>query len=115
MMIVYGIGLLLGGLFTINGVLSFQAKHIDPAFWPTLLYQLKLLPLLLGANLMIGFGIKYSYKSFGSLTVALSLSKCLEICICVVMGYWFLKEIPTWKTYLGLAVIAGGFVITKWK
>ncbi|WP_282939308.1 hypothetical protein [Paenibacillus sp. RC67] len=115
MIVVYGIGLLLGGLFAINGVLSYQAKHIDSSFWPTFFYQLKLLPVLFTANLMIGYGIKFCYKSFGSLTVALSLSKCLEIFICVVMGYLFLKEIPTWKTYFGLAVIAGGFVITKWK
>ncbi|WP_028551809.1 hypothetical protein [Paenibacillus sp. UNC451MF] len=115
MIVVYGIGLLLAGLFAINAVLAYQAKHIEPLFWSTFYYQLKLLPLLFATNLMIGYGIKYCYKSFGSLTVALSLSKCLEILICVVMGYWFLKEIPTWKTYLGLAVIAGGFIITKWK
>lgn len=115
MLAVYGIGLLLGGLLMINGVLSYQAKHIEPVFWPTVLYQLKLLPIIFAANLTIGFGIQYVYRAMGNLTVTLVLSKCIEILVCVLIGYVFMKEIPTWKTFLGLAIIAGGFMITRWK
>ncbi|MFE5322649.1 hypothetical protein ACFQ88_28610 [Paenibacillus sp. NPDC056579] len=115
MVAVYAAGLLLGGLFLINGIFSYQGKYIEPVFWPTFWYQLKLLPLIFAANLMIGFGIQNGYRALGNLTITLLMSKCLEMLVCVVIGYIFLKEIPTWKTFLGLAVIAGGFLITRWK
>ncbi|WP_166238519.1 hypothetical protein [Paenibacillus turpanensis] len=115
MLLVYGIGLLIAGLFLINAIFSYQSKHIDPAFWTTIWFQVKMIPLFFAANVMIGFGIKYNYKSTGSLTFALSLSKGFEIFIVVLMGYLFLKEVPTWKTWVGLSLVIGGFVITRLK
>ncbi|WP_281887373.1 hypothetical protein [Paenibacillus sp. YYML68] len=115
MLLLYGMGLLLAGLLIINSIFSYQSKHIDPALWPTLWYQLKLVPLFFVANVMVGYGVKLSYKSTNNLTFSLSIAKGIEIFICVLMGYIFLKEIPTWRTYTGLAVVVAGYIIMKWK
>ncbi|WP_068774747.1 hypothetical protein [Paenibacillus sp. FJAT-26967] len=115
MYLIFGIALLLGGLLTINSIFSYQSKHIDPAFLTTLWFQFKMIPLVFAANMMIGYGVKFSYKTTGNLTFSLGISKGIEIFICVLMGYIFLKEIPSWKTYAGLTVVVLGFVITRWK
>ncbi|MCZ8520758.1 MULTISPECIES: hypothetical protein [Paenibacillus] len=115
LILVYGLGLLLAGLLTINSIFSYQAKHVDPGLWPMVWFQLKLLPLMFLSNVMIAYGVKYLYKAFGNLTFALSVSKGLEIGICVLMGYLFLKEVPTWRTYAGLTLVVGGFVMTRWR
>ncbi|MCI3918867.1 hypothetical protein MO973_01300 [Paenibacillus sp. TRM 82003] len=115
MLLVYAIALLLGGLFTINAVFAYQGKHIDPSFWTTFWYQAKLSPFLFIALLMVGYGVKFSYRVFGSMTFALTFSKGLEILVCVCIGYTYLKETPNWKTLLGLAVVIVGFWISKLK
>ncbi|MBH5317572.1 hypothetical protein I6N90_07125 [Paenibacillus sp. GSMTC-2017] len=115
MLLVYAIGLLLTGLFIINAVFAYQGKHIDPAFWSTVWYQFKLLPLLFAANVMIGYGIKFTYKTMGSLTFSLVLSKGIELLVCVLIGFIFLKEVPNWKTAVGLIIVMAGVWITKLK
>jgi drug/metabolite transporter (DMT)-like permease len=115
MLLVYAVALLLGGLFAINAIFAYQSKHIDPAFWSTVWYQFKLLPVMFAANVMIGYGVKFTYKVLNNLTFALSLSKGIEIFVCVAIGFLFLKEVPTWKTLLGLTVVVGGFWISKLK
>ncbi|GIP27741.1 hypothetical protein J23TS9_28710 [Paenibacillus sp. J23TS9] len=94
---------------------SYQSKHIDPQFWSTFKFQLLMLPLMLAANLSIGYGIRFGFKASGQLSFVLIAAKCLEIFIFIAMGFLFLKEIPSWKTWLGLAVIIGGVVLTKLK
>ncbi|MGG4145471.1 hypothetical protein ABEW34_20380 [Paenibacillus algorifonticola] len=115
MLLVYAVALLLGGLFAVNAVFAYQSKHIDPVFWATVWYQFKLLPVIFAANVMIGFGVKFMYKGFGNLTFALTLSKGIEILVCVIIGMMFLREMPNWKTIAGLAVVVLGFWITKLK
>ncbi|AEI41110.1 hypothetical protein KNP414_02549 [Paenibacillus mucilaginosus KNP414] len=115
MNLMYGFGLLAAGLSIINAIFSYQAKAIDPGFGPMLWFQLRMLPLMFFSNVMIGYGVKYLYRAFQSLTFALTVSKGLEILVCVVMGYLFLKEVPTWRTYAGLGVVVCGFVLTRWK
>lgn len=115
MLFIYAVALLLTGLFAVNGIFAYQGKHIDPAFWPVVRYQLKLLPVFFAANLMIGYGIKWLYKSFGNLTFALTLSKGIEIFVCVILGIIFMKEAPRWQTYVGLAMVLAGFGVTKLK
>jgi len=115
MFMVYGIALLLAGLLTINSIFSYQSKHIGPSLWQTLWFQCKMIPLVFAANVMIGYGVKFCYKTTGNLTLSLGISKGIEIFICVLMGYIFLKEIPNWKTWVGLGIVVGGFVITKLK
>ncbi|MBT2738999.1 hypothetical protein ACSU6B_19755 [Neobacillus sp. C211] len=115
MLLVYAIALLLGGLLAVNAIFAYQSKHIDPAFWTTVWYQTKLLPVLFTANLMIGFGVKFTYKVFGNLTFALTFSKGIEILVCVLMGFLFMKEVPNWKTLLGLAIVIVGYWISKFK
>nr|WP_010275688.1 hypothetical protein [Paenibacillus senegalensis] len=108
-------GLLLAGLTCINIIFSYQGKHVDPHFVPTLKFQLKMLPLFLAANLSIGYGIKFGLKAVQQLGFVLIAAKCMEVLISVGMGYWFMKEIPSWKTWLGLGVIAAGIVMVKQK
>ncbi|TVY01243.1 hypothetical protein [Cohnella terricola] len=115
MTIVYAIALLLGGLLAINTVFAYQSKHIDPAFWSTVWYQAKLLPLFFAANVMVGYGIKFTVKALGTLTFALILSKGIELLVSVLMGFIFLKETPNWKTALGLAIVFAGVWISKSK
>lgn len=98
-----------------NLIFSYQSKHIDPALWNTYKFQLMMLPLFLAANLLIGYGIKFGYRAIGNLTYILVVSKGLEIIISMIMGYLFLKELPTWKTLLGFGIILVGFVISKLK
>ncbi|WP_136606823.1 hypothetical protein [Paenibacillus dokdonensis] len=115
MFYVYCVSLLIGGLSIVNTVFSYQSKHIDPQLWSTFKFQLLMLPLMLAANLCIGYGIRFGFKASGQLSFILVAAKCLEIFISVAMGFLFLKEIPSWKTWLGLAVIIGGVMLTKLK
>ncbi|MFC4597179.1 hypothetical protein [Cohnella hongkongensis] len=110
-----GFALLFAGLTCINILFSYQSKHIDPHFGSTLKFQLLMLPLFLAANLCIGYGIKFGVKAAHQLGYVLVAAKCMEVFISVWMGYWFMKEIPTWKTWVGLGVIAVGVVLVKQK
>lgn len=112
---IYSLACLLLGLFMINLIFSYQSKHIDPAFWETLKFQLMVLPLFLIANMLIGYGVKFGFKAVNNLTYVLVASKGIEILISLMMGYMFLKEIPTWKTFLGLSIIIVGLIISKIK
>ncbi|WP_028559557.1 hypothetical protein [Paenibacillus pinihumi] len=112
---VYSGLLLLAGLLGVNLVISYQSKHIDPNFWMTLKYQLYVLPLYLIINMCIGYGIKLGYKAAGSLSFALIASKGLEIFISLLMGFIFMKEVPGWRTWTGVALILIGFVVAKGK
>jgi len=107
--------LLLVGLACINLVFAYQSKHIDPRLWPTIKYQLLMLPLFFLANLSVGYGIRFGLKASQRLAFALISAKCLEILISVGVGYLFLKESPTRKTWIGLGVIAAGLALVKQK
>jgi drug/metabolite transporter (DMT)-like permease len=111
----YSTVLVFGGLFIVNLIFSYQSKHIDPHFWTTLKFQLLMLPLFLSANICIGYGVKFGYKALGNLSYVLAASKGLEILISLIMGYIFLKEVPTWKTGIGLGIVVIGFVVAKLK
>ncbi|OPA77394.1 hypothetical protein BVG16_13100 [Paenibacillus selenitireducens] len=115
MLYVYSFALLFGGLSVINLIFSYQSKHIDPHFWITLKFQLQMLPLFLIANMSIGYGVLFGYKSAANLSFALIAGKCLEILISLLMGYLFLKEIPNWKTWIGIGVIIIGVILVKQK
>jgi len=115
MLYVYSFALLFGGLSVINVIFAYQSKHIDPHFWSTLKFQLVLLPLFLAANLAIGYGVKFGVKSGQNLGFVLVTGKCIEILLSIGVGYLFMKEIPTWKTWTGLAVIAAGLFLVKQK
>ncbi|WP_195575595.1 hypothetical protein [Paenibacillus sp. 1001270B_150601_E10] len=115
MILVYAFALLVGGLLIINSIFAYQSKHIDPAFWHTVWYQTKMLPAFFAANIMIGYGVKFTHKAFDNLTFALTLSKGVEIFVCVLIGYWFMKEVPNWKTFVGLGLVVAGFWISKMK
>ncbi|QGQ45699.1 hypothetical protein [Metabacillus sediminilitoris] len=112
---IYSLACLFSGLFLVNLIFSYQSKHIDPAFWETLKFQLLVLPLFLTANMLIGYGIKFGFKAVDNLTYVLVTSKGIEILISLMMGYMFLKEIPTWKTLLGFSIIIVGLIISKIK
>ncbi|MFJ5623334.1 hypothetical protein ACIQD3_11460 [Peribacillus loiseleuriae] len=111
----YSLACLFSGLFLINALISYQSKHIDPAFWVTLKFQLIVLPLFLTANMLIGYGVKFGFKAIHNLTYVLVTSKVIEIIIALIMGYIFLKEVPTWKTLLGFLIIIVGLVVSKIK
>jgi drug/metabolite transporter (DMT)-like permease len=112
---IYSIILIFGGLFAANFIFSYQSKHIDTHFWDTFKYQLMMLPLFLVINLCIGYGIKFGYKAIGNLSYVLAASKGLELIISLIMGYIFLKEIPNWKTGVGLCLVLVGFIMAKLK
>ncbi|WP_364144136.1 hypothetical protein [Paenibacillus sp. LPE1-1-1.1] len=112
---IYGSSLLLTGLFIVNLVYSYQSKHIDPHFWTTVKFQLLALPLFLIANLCIGYGIKLGYKVLGNLGYVLLASKGLEMLISLLMGFIFMREAPTWRTWIGLAIVFAGFMVAKGK
>ncbi|MGG3624791.1 hypothetical protein ABES25_14670 [Bacillus gobiensis] len=112
---IFAIVLLAGGLFTINAIFAYQSEHINPAFWTTVWYQFKLLPVFFAANLLIGYGVKFAYQAFGNMTFTLTFSKGFEMMICLLISYLFLKEVPNWWTLLGLAIIVAGFWIMKLK
>ncbi|MDP1442930.1 hypothetical protein COJ70_22785 [Priestia megaterium] len=111
----YSATFLFSGLFLINMLFSYQNKHIDPAFWATLKYQIFAFPLFLTANMLIGYGIKFGFKAIQNLTFVLVTSKGIEIVISVLMGYLFFKEVPTWKTLLGFFIMIVGIIISKIK
>ena len=111
----YGATFLFSGLFLINLLFSYQSKHIDPAFWTTLKYQLFAFPLFLIANMLIGYGIKFGFKAIQNLTFVLVTSKGIEIVISILMGYLFFKEVPTWKTALGFFIMLVGIIVSKIK
>ncbi|WP_127529628.1 hypothetical protein [Paenibacillus kobensis] len=110
-----GIGLLAGGLLIINAAFAYQAVHVDKALSATALYHLKVLPFFYAANLMVGSGIRAANKAAGNLTYSLSLAKGIELALCVLIGWWFMREAPTWRTAAGLAIVLIGFVVMKWK
>lgn len=111
----WSVSLLLTGLLIVNLVFSYQNKHIDPHFWTTLKFQLLMLPLFALANLCIGYGIKFGYRAIGNLIYVLIASKGLEMLISLLMGYIFFKEITTWRTWVGLAIVMIGFALAKGK
>ncbi|WP_138752716.1 hypothetical protein [Paenibacillus sinopodophylli] len=115
MLYIYSSSLLLSGLLIVNAVYSYQSKHIDPHFWTTFKFQLLVLPLFLLANLCIGYGVKFGYKALGSLGYVLLASKGLELFVSLLMGYIFMKESPSWRTWIGLAIIFIGFFVAKGK
>lgn len=111
----YSFGLLLAGLSIINLIFSYQSKHIDPNFWTTFKFQLWMLPLFLIANMCVGYGVRFGYKAANNLSFILIASKCIEIAISLIMGYLFLKEVPNWKTWVGLGLIIFGVILVKQK
>ncbi|KRD87932.1 hypothetical protein ASE51_26485 [Bacillus sp. Root147] len=111
----YGGTFLFFGLFLINCLFSYQNKHVGPAFWTTLKYQMYVFPLFLVANMLIGYGIKFGFKAVHNLTFVLLTSKGMEVIIAVLMGYLFFKEAPTWKTLLGILIMVIGVIISKIK
>lgn len=115
MVYIISFALMFIGLTCINIIFSYQSKHIDPQFGSTLKFQLLMLPLFLIANLCIGYGVKFGVKAVQQLGYILIIAKCMEVLISVWMGYWFMKEMPTWKTWIGLAVIAIGIMLVKQK
>ncbi|MBD3919268.1 hypothetical protein H8B09_10930 [Paenibacillus sp. PR3] len=112
---VYSFLLVLIGLFAANFIFSYQSKHIDPDFWTTVKFQLLMLPFFFGANLAIGFGVKFGFKALGNLSYVLAVSKGLELLISLLLGYLFFKETPSWKTAIGFGCVLVGFVIAKIK
>ncbi|CAM4483001.1 drug/metabolite transporter (DMT)-like permease [Paenibacillus endophyticus] len=112
---IYSSALLLTGLLVVNAIYSYQNKHIDPHFWTTLKFQLLALPLFLIANLCIGYGIKWGYKAIGSLGYVLLASKGMELFVSLFMGFIFMRETPSWRTWTGLAIILIGFFVAKGK
>ena len=78
-------------------------------------FQLFMLPLFLIANMCIGYGIRYGYKATDQLGYTLIFSKCLEILISLGVAYLFLKEVPTWKNWAGIGIIALGIFLVKQK
>ncbi|RXZ83179.1 hypothetical protein EBB07_07585 [Paenibacillaceae bacterium] len=115
MLYLSSVALLFAGLTVINLIFSYQSKHIDPHFWSILKFQLWMLPIFLIANLCVGYGIKLGFKASQHLSFILIAAKCIEILISLWMGYLFLKETPTSKTWIGLAIIAVGLVLVKQK
>jgi len=115
MLYLYSVLLLFGGLTVINLIFSYQSKHIDPAFWTTFKFQLMLLPVFLAANLGIGYGVKFGVKATHQLSYVLVGAKCIEVLISIGMGYLFLREVPNWKTWVGVGVIAVGLWLVKQK
>lgn len=107
--------LLLVGLTGVNLIFSYQSKHIDPQFWSTLRFQALALPLFLIANMCIGYGVKLGYKAVGNLSYVLVASKGLEMFVSLAMGFLFLREIPTWRTWAGLGIVLLGFAVAKSK
>jgi len=112
---VYSFMLVFSGLFAANFIFSFQSKHIDPHLWTTFKFQLRMLPFFFGANLAIGYGVKFGFKALGNLSYVLAVSKGLELLISLLLGYLFFREIPSWKTAIGLGFVLVGFVIAKIK
>lgn len=110
---IFGFTSLFSGLFIVNLIFSYQSKHIDATFLTTIKYQLLLIPVFLIANMLIGYGIKFGHKAIGNLTFVLISAKGLELFITLIMGYIFYREIPTWKTFLGLFIIVVGVMITR--
>ncbi|MFF2482394.1 hypothetical protein [Paenibacillus sp. NPDC058071] len=115
MFYLYSLALLFGGLTGINFIFSYQSKHIDPHFWTTVKFQLMMLPAFLVTNLCIRYGVKFGMKAVQQLGFVLVTAKCMEILISIWMGYLFLKELPTWRTWAGLCIIAVGLVLVKQK
>lgn len=115
MLYLYSVACLLSGLSIVNAAFSYQSKHIDPSFLATLKFQLIVLPLFLAANMLIGYGIKFGFKAVNNLTYVLAASKGFEILISVLIGFLFMREIPTWKTWTGLCIVVVGFAIAKLK
>lgn len=109
------LALMFVGLTCINIIFSYQSKHIAPHFLSTLKFQLLMLPLFLAANLSVGYGVKFGMKAVNQLGYVLIIAKCIEVLISIWMGYWFMKEIPSWKTWIGLVVIIVGVILVKQK
>ncbi len=114
-MIILSLLLMLGGLFIINAIYAYQNKNIDSDFLSTLWYYIKVLPFFLSASMMIGYGVKFLTKIVDNLTFSLIASKGIEIFVSVAIGYLFLKEVPNWRTGVGIIIILIGFLVLKGK
>jgi len=114
-MIILSLLLMLSGLFIINAIYAYHNNHIDPDFLPTLWYFIKVIPFFLSASMMVGYGVKFLTKIVDNLTFSLIVSKGLEILVSVAIGYIFLKEIPNWRTGIGILIILIGFWVLKGK
>ena len=114
-MIFLSLLLMLGGLLIINAIYAYHTKHIDSNFLPTLWYYIKLVPLFLSASMMVGYGVKFLTKIVDNLTFSFIVSKGMEILVSAAIGYIFLKEIPSWRTGIGIVIILIGFWILKGK
>lgn len=64
---------------------------------------------------MIGYGVKFLTKIVDNLTFSLIVSTGMEILVSVAIGYIFLKEIPNWRTGIGITIILIGFWLLKGK
>jgi len=114
-MIILSLLLMVSGLLMINAIYAYHNTHIDPNFLPTLWYYIKVIPFFLSASMMVGYGVKFLTKIVDSLTFSLIVSKGMEILVSVAIGYIFLKEIPSWRTGVGILIILTGFWVLKEK
>ncbi|WP_169085742.1 hypothetical protein [Paenibacillus sp. PL91] len=109
----YAIVILFLGYLLINGVFAFQTKFIGASLGETLKYQAYMIPILFLANVLLGLGFKYGYKYLGSNTLVVSSSKFLDITALLVVSFFVLSEVPSWKTFVGLGLVVAGIIVAK--
>ncbi|MDL4839900.1 hypothetical protein [Aquibacillus rhizosphaerae] len=114
-MILLAVILMLSGLVIINAIYAYHTKHIDSHFLSTLSYFIKQVPFFLSASMMIGYGVKFLTKIVDNLTFSLIASKGLEILVSVAIGLIFFKEVPSWRTAMGIIIILVDFWVLKGK
>lgn len=99
----------------INFITFYQAKHIEPTFWNLTVYNFKLLPLILIANILFTYTFSKGIKWSGNVNIVNLMSWSAIILVTVLLAIFYFKEIPKSNVLLGLVLAVLGVIIANYK
>lgn len=104
---------MLTGNFIVHMINAYQIKNIGTESASIILYQIKMLPLFLIVNILIGIAYAHGYKAFDNLTFISVSSYIFKVATVILASYLLLSETVSIKMFLGIIIIFIGIMVAK--
>ena len=115
MIIVFtGMGL---AVLTFTIINYYQVKNIDQNIKSIIIYQAKLLPLIVCFSMVVAISFNLGMRAFSNrVWVPFLLYLTFEVVFAAIMAYAFFREVPTKGTLIGsIMCISGAVLAIFWK
>ena len=109
-----GMGL---AVLTFTIINYYQVKHIDQDIKAIIIYQTKLLPLLIMFSMVVAISFNYGTRIFSNrIWVPALIYFAFEVVFAAICAYFFFKEVPSKGTLVGsIMCTVGAVVAIIWK